>query len=399
MDGRVHPTRLRTSDLPGPDSATWKYAGLWHVMLLGTLRNLVLEVAFPTVAQGVADHSHYHEDPWGRLNHTFKSYQRYVYGSPHDTLAEARELRRIHGAVHGVGDDGRPYHALDPVAYFWVHATLFASLADFYEAAGRPLPDDELERVYGEWRALGVVLGIRADHMPPDAAAFRRYFDGVVEGQLGDNPVVRDLLGPAVLTLPSPTALIPEPVWRVAWFPVSRLYLHATVALLPRPFTERLGIAPGPLQVRATQAFARALDVGTSLLPRPLRYLPRASAAIRSGQHHHPRRPTHVLARLIDRVPREPLPEDAEAYLAILETVLHSHALTVAEVATLGEVVAELGLSPDTVHDLHRDYLAALMKAAVEDGTLSNTDREHLDSVATLFDLVEASAGLTVSHG
>lgn len=384
-----HPTRIRTVDLPGPDSVIWRYAGLWHLVIISTLRNLVLEVAHPIVGLGVLEHSRYHEDPWKRLNHTFKSYQRYVYGSPHDTLAEARELRRIHGAIHGVDDHGHPYHALDPEAYFWVHATLFESILHWHEFVGAPLDDSEMGQAYDEWRSLGVVLGIREDHMPPDLDSFRRYFDDLVEERLEDNPVVRDLLGPGVTGVPCPIPLVPPVLWRLLWPPLAFAYLRATVTLLPPAFRRRLGLEPSWLESTATQVLARALHLGSGLLPRRLRYLPKASAALLAGSHHRPVSTPGLLARLIDRVPREPLAEDAEAYLAVVEAVLHSSMPRVGAVATLRVVVDELGLDPDEMRALHGDYLAALTKAAVEDGTMTNAERNHLDAVARILEEIE----------
>jgi hypothetical protein len=227
--------------------------------------------------------------------------------------------------------------------------------------------------------------------MPADVDSFRRYFDEVVRNQLEDNAVVRDLLGPAVLNLPAPTPVIPEPLWRALWLPVAYAYTRATVALLPEAYAARLGLSPSRLQSWGTQFVARAMHVGSGLLPTGLRYLPKAAVAVLVGRHHRPVEPPHLLAQIIDRVPREPIAEDAEAYLAMVEAVLHSRMVTDAEVETLCVVISELGLEPAQVRQLHRDYLAALTKVAVDDGTMTNTERDALDAVAGLLEQVEAA--------
>src|SRR5437763_9032721 len=104
-------------------TATWKYFGDFRDALLAG-QVLVLQVAHPVVAAGVRDHSGYRDDPWTRLMRTTASLSVYIYGGPVAARYEADRLRTLHRRFHGVDEAGRRYHALDPHAYAWVHATL-----------------------------------------------------------------------------------------------------------------------------------------------------------------------------------------------------------------------------------------------------------------------------------
>src|SRR5204863_10112433 len=50
----------------GPESITWRRAGDARAMF-GAGAALLLQVAHPTVAAGVREHSDFKADPWGRL--------------------------------------------------------------------------------------------------------------------------------------------------------------------------------------------------------------------------------------------------------------------------------------------------------------------------------------------
>src|SRR5436190_14118997 len=101
----------------------WRVNGEW-ALLLGGGRALILQVAHPLVAAGVAQHSGYREDPWGRLYRTLDVTTRIVFGDAATSRAAARELRAVHARVRGRADDATPYDARDPDLLLWVWATL-----------------------------------------------------------------------------------------------------------------------------------------------------------------------------------------------------------------------------------------------------------------------------------
>src|SRR5437588_2000009 len=127
--------------LVGPGSVTWRTtsdARLYAVMLYP----LLLQVAHPTVGAGVRDYSDFDRRPWNRLLRTIDYVTLLVYGGP-EAAPAGRRLREIHKQFRGVREDGRRYHALEPDAYAWVHATLIDTYVSGHEQFGTPMTQSE----------------------------------------------------------------------------------------------------------------------------------------------------------------------------------------------------------------------------------------------------------------
>src|SRR6266850_3474055 len=62
---------------------------------------LLLEVAHPLVAAGVADHSDFRRDPFGRLQRTLAAITALALEPRSAALAAARGVARAHQRVHG----------------------------------------------------------------------------------------------------------------------------------------------------------------------------------------------------------------------------------------------------------------------------------------------------------
>jgi len=114
----------------GPDSLTWR-VNREQALLLGGGRALLLQLAHPLVAAGVADHSDFRSDPLRRLRRTLDATLAMIFGTTAEAEAAAAGVRAVHERVTGtlrtrVGrfDAGTPYRAEDP-----------ALLADYLDAA------------------------------------------------------------------------------------------------------------------------------------------------------------------------------------------------------------------------------------------------------------------------
>src|ERR671933_953853 len=92
----------------GPGTMTWKI-NREGVLLLGGGRALILQVAHPLVAAGVAEFSNYREDPWGRLYRTLDLTTKIVFGSMQTAHEAAQRIQNVHKRVHGetTEDGGR----------------------------------------------------------------------------------------------------------------------------------------------------------------------------------------------------------------------------------------------------------------------------------------------------
>lgn len=128
----AHPGDL---GLFGPDSVAWK-VNSDAAMLVGGLRSLIFQTLHPLAMAGVADHSDYRNDPWGRLQRTSEFVGATTFGTQVYADRQIETVRRVHNRVVGTAPDGRPYEANDPQLLLWVHATEVDSFLDAYRRYG-----------------------------------------------------------------------------------------------------------------------------------------------------------------------------------------------------------------------------------------------------------------------
>ncbi|MET0237524.1 MAG: oxygenase MpaB family protein [Kibdelosporangium sp.] len=266
----------------GPESATWQHVLDWR-LLLGSGRALLLQVAHPTVGAGVAQYSDFQTRPWQRLERTLESLMTMTYGRQR-TPAEADRLRELHKDIKGIDHHGHRYHALNPEAYWWVHATLFEGTLRLHATFAKPLTPATQRRLYQEWRELGVTLGLKPHQMPEDLPAFFDYFDDMVAHHLEDNETVRAVLASVTARRPVRPPGWPKAAW-LAVGPISSGVLRtATVGTLPPVFRDRLDLQWTENDRRKLATLRFAVRNGMPLVPEKLRYHPMALAAKRAAR-------------------------------------------------------------------------------------------------------------------
>ncbi|MGI9021025.1 MAG: oxygenase MpaB family protein [Solirubrobacterales bacterium] len=244
----------------GPDSLVWQrfddprlFAAAGYALLL--------QVAHPTVGAGVRDHSTFEQDPWGRLLRTVDYLYLLTYAG-REAAAVGRRLREAHKTIKGTNPDGTGYHALEPEAYLWVHATLLEGAVRAHLRFVGPLSREEIDRIYREYMPLGRLLGIRADEMPPSWPDFLEYFDDMVANRLVHHEtvdrVMRSFEAPG-----RPPQLPPatERLWKLLRIAPARGLRVMTTGLLPPILRERFGLEwsrLNDLELRAVGAASRA---------------------------------------------------------------------------------------------------------------------------------------------
>ncbi|MBX3026537.1 DUF2236 domain-containing protein [bacterium] len=267
-----------SAGLFAPDSIT-RRVNREAVLLLGGGRALLLQVAHPLVAAGVAAHSRFEREPLQRLVRTLQLTLTIVFGSAAEALSAVRGIERAHARVHGRLERacgpfraGTPYDANDPALLLWVHATLVDSALAAHDRFLGPLSPAERRRFYDESRLTARLFGIPDAAVPPTYAAFRAYLRGMLRGPT--LAVSRDSRAIAASLLSPP---LPPGLRQLA--ATTRLF---TVGLLPEVIRERYGYSWGPLRERALDATALALRAGVPWLPSLLRHFPQArrSAAV-----------------------------------------------------------------------------------------------------------------------
>jgi uncharacterized protein (DUF2236 family) len=252
-----------------------------RALLAGWGRAILLQLAHPKVARGVAEHSGFTTEAWGRLrrlHRTLGSMLALTFGTDDEAAAVAGRINAIHDRVHGrlgeaAGDApaGAPYSAHDPVLLTWVHATLLDSFLLTYRLFVRPLSHTEADRYCTEASGIESLLGIPAGRLPRTEGDLREYLDEMLaSGAIEVTDAARDLAR-EVIAPPAPPFL--KPLLRLAALP--------TVGLLPPAIRGAYGLPWDGRRERVLRVMAAAARSGLPLVPPMLRYWPAARRAAR----------------------------------------------------------------------------------------------------------------------
>jgi uncharacterized protein (DUF2236 family) len=238
------------------------------VLLLGGGRALLLQLAHPLVAAGVADHSDFLRDPVGRLVNTLDLTLTVAFGDEAQRAAATARVRETHRRVTGERA-GVPYRALDPELLLWVHATLVDSAIVTYERfVGRIGPTARV-RYHEEMDRQAVAFGVPERALPPSDRAFRRYVEETIRSL--DVGAEARRLGHAVLHPPAPAVLRPLA-------PALRL---VTTGLLPDRIRHGYRLAWNRGRARRFELVASAIRGALPVLPDVARRWPHARDADR----------------------------------------------------------------------------------------------------------------------
>ena len=262
----------------GPETLTWRI-NRENALLIGGGRALVLQVAHPLVAAGVAQHSNYRQDPFGRLQRTLEVTTTIVFGSPDEAARASKQLWNRHGIVNGTSDEsggrypeGTPYDAHDPDLLMWVHATLVDTSILVYDQYVRALSLDERRAYYQEQKLLNEQYGVPLEAMPESYDDFVAYFERMVDEELAVTDALRDVVG-SILDPELPAAA------KIAARPLLGAMRLATVGLLPVTLRERLGFDWSPRRERLLGASRTAVRGMLPLMPALAREFPAARKA------------------------------------------------------------------------------------------------------------------------
>lgn len=190
-------------------------------MFVGGLRALLLQSLHPLAMAGVAEHSDYKADPWGRLQRTADFLASTTFGPA--TLAEASvvRVRQVHRRVKGTAPDGRAYSAGDPHLLRWVHICEVDSFLAAYRRYGaQPLTDAEADEYVSDMARVASALGV--NHPPTTVAELRDEFRDFRD-ELKGTKAARD----------AARFLLVEPPLPLAARPAYALLATAAVSLLP----------------------------------------------------------------------------------------------------------------------------------------------------------------------
>jgi uncharacterized protein (DUF2236 family) len=250
------------------------------VLLLGWGRAILMQLAHPLVAAGVAEHSAFRAEMLGgvrRLRRTLRAMLALTFGSPDEIRRAADGINAIHDRIagrlaraEGVFPAGTPYAATDPALLAWVHATLVDSFLSTYALYVRPLAAGERDAYCAESAGIDTLLRIPADRLARSEAELRSYLAAMLgsgEVRVTDTAraLAREILWP-------PGALL-------AWPALATLRL-STAGLLPPALREAYGLGWDARRAATLRATAGVIRRVLPALPSALRHWPSARAAM-----------------------------------------------------------------------------------------------------------------------
>jgi uncharacterized protein (DUF2236 family) len=271
----------------GPGSATWRVARE-PLLLLGGGRALLMQLAHPLIAQGVADHSDLESDPLGRLVRTARWLIAVTFGTRAEATAAIREVNILHRRVRGTltpanacsgFDAGARYGARDPELAQWVQATVVQSMLVTHDALVGGLTTSDRDSMVREWDAVALLMGVSAHRLFTSAAALDSYVAAQAERLDVAAPAGRSAAR-IVLHPPLPSAAV-RPAFSASAF--------LTIGMLPAPFRRSFGV-PWTLANQSSYAVVtRSLRTLQRHAPRRYRHSAIYVLAMRrcSGRYAH----------------------------------------------------------------------------------------------------------------
>lgn len=252
--------------LYGPDSMTWRI-NRESILLVGGPSALLMQLAHPSVAAGVGQHSDFQSDSLARLRRTLDTMLTLIFGDEPEARAALERVNRIHSHVKGTREDGTPYSAHDPHLLLWVFSTLLDSSIRVYEACVAPLTPEEVAIYYEEAHVMAGLFGI-ADMLPPTYGDLRAWMKEMIDsGEVVVTPLARELASDIL----RPVRFLPRRLAEAGAF--------LTASFLPDEIREGYGLKIGPSRRALLKVGRRATRRLVPLMPRPLRLLPGARTA------------------------------------------------------------------------------------------------------------------------
>jgi uncharacterized protein (DUF2236 family) len=227
---------------PRPGGITWTIAGE-RIAVLTWPRAILLQLAHPLVAAGVAQHSGFRTSrfaPFVRLHATVRTMRELTFGTNDQAAAAVQRILGIHDRVNGAlaGDAGAHargarFSAHDPDLLLWVHATLIESHVRILEHVLRPFTANERDGYCRETASLAIVLGAARADVPTTWRQLQDYMTAEIEsGRVAVGADARAL---------APAILRPPMGWLV--WPLQHALELVTVGSLPAAIRADYGLA------------------------------------------------------------------------------------------------------------------------------------------------------------
>ncbi len=169
----------KDAGLFGPQSIVWR-VHRDRSFPLAAIRSLMVQALHPLAMAGVAQHSDWQRDPFGRLAATAGYILTVTYGDSAAAESAAARVRAVHTHVRGTdGVTGLAYRAEDPELLLWVHAGMVDSIVNIVQRYGRYLDAADADRYVAEMARFAEIIGVPEARVPSSVVSLREYLESV----------------------------------------------------------------------------------------------------------------------------------------------------------------------------------------------------------------------------
>jgi uncharacterized protein (DUF2236 family) len=151
-----------------PESIIWKIHADPSMGVAG-IRALLQQALHPDAMAGVAKHSNFREDAWGRLQRTGDYVSTLTFAPTSEALALVARVRKVHTSL---GLD-------DPHLLLWVHMSLVDSFLDVVSRSGLVITQDEKDKYVSEMVLFAELIGIEREKVPSSVEQMQKYFEDI----------------------------------------------------------------------------------------------------------------------------------------------------------------------------------------------------------------------------
>ena len=236
------------------DSVTWRVHSD-TAMFVGGIRALLEQALHPKAMAGVAAHSNFREDAWGRLQRTGDYVGTLTFGSKEEADKLSARVRKVHEMLK----------VDKPELLLWVHMAMVDAFLDTAVRSGLKLSPTEQDKYVDEMVTFAELVGIESREVPRTVGQMENYFQEIMPKLSASDDAKRAALFIALPPLP-PLLRFGTPIAPL-WGGITSL----AAAALPRWARKLYGWPTVPGQDNATDLALKATRSALLFLPESLR--------------------------------------------------------------------------------------------------------------------------------
>jgi uncharacterized protein (DUF2236 family) len=232
-------------------------------MVVGGIRALLEQALHPEAMAGVAAHSNFREDAWGRLQRTGDYVGTLTFGTRIEADRLSSRVRMIHEKLK----------LDDPKLLLWVHMAMVDAFLDTARRSGMNLTLEDQNEYISEMVNFAVLVGIPESMTPNNVDMTQNYFESILPELSASDDAKRAALFIALPPLP-PLLRFGTPIAPI-WGGLTSL----AAASLPKWAKRLYGWPTIPGEEGPTDLALKTARLTLSALPKSFRESPQLKAA------------------------------------------------------------------------------------------------------------------------